>query len=586
MADGKQFPLSLIVKAVDRATGPLRKVSAEVGDLSKKVSAVGQKLTLGVSAPLAAIGTASVMAFGKFEAGMASVSTLVDTSVESIDAMGASVLDISRRVPVKIGDLTDALASARGAGVTAADQFKVLENSAKLGAAALGTTKEATMMAVGAINAFGLKGKEAEGVYNLLFQATNTGVMTLSELSTGFGSVAGTVASAGVKLDEYLASVAALTTTTRPASEAHTQMKAVLSGLTRQTDMTRAVFGKLGAKDIKGLIASSGGLVPALEKIKVVLKGDDGQMLKLLGSTEALAAALDLTGGSAGAFKGTLATMRSGVDGMSGAFEKQNRTGVATLQRLQNATEGVAISIGRVLVPVLEQLAPHLERAAAWWESLGSEGQKTIIGLAAGAAALGPTISVISNLATVVGATHKVMVFASGWAQYMWMMRASIMAGLVPSLKAASLATWKFTVALLANPVTWVVAGVMALAYAAYAIYENWEPIKTFFSELWAGVVSAFKAAWAIIAPIAENIVSVAAMPLKLIGQAGDYVFGTAPARPMLGAERAAPAPRGRQSEARVEVAFTNLPRGAAVRQPTGNTTPLDLNVGYSNMGP
>lgn len=626
---GKSFPISLIVKAVDKATAPLRQVSASIGDISKQVVSAGKALTVGVSAPLAAMAAGSVAAFGRFEAGMASVSTLVDTSVESMAEMEAGVIAVTRAVKVQpLSEMAEALASIRGAGITAADQFKVLEGSGKLAAAALGTTAEAADIATSAINAWGLKGAEAEGVYNQVFQAVNYGKMSLSQLAQGFGGVAGTVASAGVKLDEYLSSVAALTTTGLPAAEAHTQLRAVISGLTRQTELTRAVFGKLGAKDLKQLIATSGGLVPALERIKGVLKGNDTQMLNLVGSTEALNAIIGLTGNQAATQKQALDVMRSGADGLTGAFDKQARTGKASLQSLKNDLEIVAISVGRSLVPVLQQLVPVLERATAGWMALGESGQTSIIVMAGAAAALGPTITVLGNLATAFSVVSKAVVFAAGWGKYLWMMRASIMAGLVPSITAATASVWAFTTALLANPVTWVVAGIAALAGAAYLIYKNWGPIKTFFSEtwdsvvstisdalawvgenlgwtplgmlvnnwgpvkdffadLWAGVVAHFERAWERIQPIVDALKT-----------ARDFYFGGAEApavalgagaeRPMLGAAQMAPgagvlAPQ--QSETRVVVDFSGMPRGVRVAEAPGGTAPLDLSLGYGMMG-
>jgi TP901 family phage tail tape measure protein len=626
---GKSFPLSLIIKATDVATATIRKVGANAAAVAKRVTALGTALSVGVTGPLAAMGGLSIAAFSRFEAGMASVSTLVDTSVESMEAMNREVLAIGKRAPVPLKDLTDGLASARGAGVSAAEQFKVLEGSARLGVAALGSTAEAVDIATSSINAWGLKGKEAEGVYNTVFQAVNFGKMTLSQLAQGFGGVAGTVASAGVKLDEYLASVAALTTTGLPAAEAHTQLRAVISGLTRTTKESSAVFQKLGAKDLKDLIAKSGGLVPALDRIKVILKSNDASMLRLLGSTEALNAVLGLTGNQAGAFRGALDTMRSGADGVNGAFEKQNRTAAATTQRLQNTLEGIAISVGRVLVPVLEQLAPLLEQLADRWEALGTDGQTSIIALAVGAAALGPTITVLGNMAAAFGLVSRAVVFAGGWGKYLWMMRASIMSGLIPSITAAAASVWGFTAALLANPITWIVAGIVLLAGAAYLIYKNWEPIKawfqktwatiweaigptvlriwelfkdwtplgriikhwgpisTFFKGLWDSLVPMFETAWEKIKPIVDALTTVSMAPLRALMAGGRFLFGsgedaTAPA------ERVSPTPlvMRQSSEARVQVDFANLPPGARVTPAAGNTAPLDLNYGYSMVTP
>ncbi|MEQ8605188.1 MAG: hypothetical protein RIB45_17890 [Marivibrio sp.] len=68
---------------------------------------------------------------------------------------------------------------------------------------------------------------------------------------------------------------------------------------------------------------------------------------------------------------------------------------------------------------------------------------------------------------------------------------------MLPMLGSAIAATWAWTAALLANPLTWMVAGVIAgaaaIGAAAYVIYDNWEKIESFFRDLWEGVKAAFE---------------------------------------------------------------------------------------------
>ena len=51
------------------------------------------------------------------------------------------------------------------------------------------------------------------------------------------------------------------------------------------------------------------------------------------------------------------------------------------------------------------------------------------------------------------------------------------------------------------GPIGWAIGGVMALAAAAYLIYENWEPIKKFFVEVWADPLPHIKTALLAIFP-------------------------------------------------------------------------------------
>lgn len=52
----------------------------------------------------------------------------------------------------------------------------------------------------------------------------------------------------------------------------------------------------------------------------------------------------------------------------------------------------------------------------------------------------------------------------------------------------AARAVWAFTAALLANPITWIVIAVVALAVGAYLLIKNWTKVKTFFIGLWTSI--------------------------------------------------------------------------------------------------
>jgi TP901 family phage tail tape measure protein len=402
----KQVPLSIVLRMVDKASAGMKSFDEKIGKtldkISKKVVSAGKAMSTHLTLPIVGGFALATRSLATFEKGMGNVSTLIDSSTEDLGAMGKAVLAIGRRTPVALEDLTGALYEARSAGVSASDQFRVLEKSARLAVAGLGSTNEAVDLVTSSINAFGLKGEEANRVYDVIFKTAKFGKTTIAGLSRGFGSVAGTVAASNIKLDEYLASVAALTTTGLPASEAHTQLRAVIAGLTRTTDKTRIVFGKLGSKDFKDLIAKSGGLVPALGRINKLLKGNSSMTLELLGSTEALNAVIGLTGGQAAVFTDALADMRQGANAVDVAFDKQNKTMVAGMTRTKNALTSVGISVGKILAPALEKLSGWLQRATEWFEKLNPSTKEWIVHIAAVAAVVGPAVIVLGKLTAAV----------------------------------------------------------------------------------------------------------------------------------------------------------------------------------------
>lgn len=92
-----------------------------VGD---KMATVGKNLTLKVTAPILAIGTAGVTAAIDFESGMAGVRKTTNLTGEELDKMGQALRDMSKEIPVSVVELT---ALAETAGQLGIDKDHIVE---------------------------------------------------------------------------------------------------------------------------------------------------------------------------------------------------------------------------------------------------------------------------------------------------------------------------------------------------------------------------------------------------------------------------------------------------------------------------
>ena len=345
----------VIRDAVNTSNSEFDKMQNKIKNLSSDLEKVGKAATI-VGGSLMAFSAANLKLAADFSAGMTNVSTLIDTNVENFDAMKEEVLQIAKRTPVALDGLTSALYDIRSAGISANMQFEVLEKSAQLGLTGLGSTSEAVDLVTSSLNAFNLKGKEAEKLYDTIFKTVKFGKTTISGIAQGFGSVAGTVAASNIKLDDYLAAVAALTTTGQPAAQAHHQLKAAIAGMLRETDDSKKVFNALGVKSFKELIQKSGGMVNAFKAITNCVGGNESAILSLFGSTMAYNAVLGLTTKQNKAYVETLNSMRYGTSLIDEGYQKQYNTEHAMMQRLKNMSQVIGIQLGEALAPVFGKI--------------------------------------------------------------------------------------------------------------------------------------------------------------------------------------------------------------------------------------
>ena len=395
--------LQLLLSAKDRMSSPIhgavvksqkdfealqnriKNVSQTLGDIGKKALVAG--------AAIGAFATVNLNNAAAFQAQMGHVSTLVDTNIESMQKMSKQTLEIFREVPVKLEDTTGALYNIRSAGISASDSMDVLNRSAKLAIAGQGSTAEAVDLVTSSINAFNLKGKEQQRIYDVIFKAVKYGKTNISELAQGFGAVAGTVAAANIKVDEYIASVAAITTVGNPASQAHTQTKAAIAGLTRGTKDQQAIFRQLHAKDFNDLIQKSGGMVGAFSRINTAVGGNKSKLISLLGSIEAYNAFLGLVGGQHKAYVQTLTDMRFGTNAVDEAFQKESETIANQTQRFKNLSQTISIEFGNSILPVFKKTLDFAFNAVKTISDLPDSVKSAIsvssVALAGGALAFG-----------------------------------------------------------------------------------------------------------------------------------------------------------------------------------------------------
>jgi hypothetical protein len=540
----QQHPLSLIIRAVDKATGPLREVNAQIQRVTAPVRALGKSFgALGKEAGFPAIvdGFKGVgEATGKV---LSSVGALAG-KLAGLAVVGGVGLYALMRSAVDAGDKLSEMSTRVGLSADAYAQLEFAAAQADIEQEAFNSSMDAFNKGMGQAKA---------GTGKLL--------AFLEKVSPAFAQQF-----KGAKNTED-----GLKMMTRAFEKVKDPSKRAALAMAAFHDPQFGVFLGQGSKAIeafrKRFLEIAGPQQEFADRssdIDNVLRENE---TALKGARNAAALAL---------YPALTQLSKAATD-----FLSKNKDGITKW-----ATEAGAAIQKWIDGGGIDRLIAGLKDIAAVVGTVvdklgGMKGAATAVGLVMA----GPTLLSVVQLTGAIGKLGFEIVgflakssgfagWALGWVQYLWMMRASILAGLIPSLAAAGTAVWGFTAALLANPITWIVAGVAALAAGAYLVYKNWEPIKTFFADLWGTIKMVFNAP---------------GEALKTAGQFWGSFFGGSkaePSRPSLGAAAALPASTSRSTtEAKVSVDFSNLPKGARVTQDQNSSQPMNLSMGYSMVG-
>lgn len=471
MSSSDNMKINLILKAYDGLTSVVKsactqskaefdKMNKSLEDTAKKYDDIGKKSAIFGGALLGASAVNAKTA-GDFEQQMNNVSTLIDTNTESLNAMGKEVLKIGKSSPKALSDLTEGLYSIRSAGIEASEQFKVLKGSEMLSVAGLSTTAEAVDIATSAINAFNLKGKEGDRIYDMFFKVVKYGKTNISEFAQGFGATAGVVAAAKIPLDEYSASIAAMTTSGVKASIAHTQVKAAIAGLSRGSKEQMAIFNTLGAKSFSDLVVKSGGMVNAFNRINKATGGNQAKLIQLVGSVEAYNAILSLTGANNKVYLQALNDMRKGGDAISEAYAKQADGLNNQMSVIKNNIQALSIKFGTALLPVIKATGDIINKVTGLFDKM-PDGLTSFI--AVSTAGVG-AVSLFGGTALMFTANViKSLVF------------------LRKTMLAINIAAWANPALV---PIVAVTAGISALAAGAVYCYNKFEGFRNICQGLW-----------------------------------------------------------------------------------------------------
>lgn len=308
---------------------------------------------------LGALGAASVKLAVDFEQSMRNVNSIAQLPEKQFDALSESVLNLAGPTAQAPKTLADGLYDLVSSGFDAKESMKILEASAYAATAGLTTTDVSTKAVSAVLNAYKLPASQAAKVSDTLFKTVDQGVITFEDLAMNIGDTLPFAASLGVGLDEVGAATSTMTKQGLGASETFTRIRNLLQTMIKPGDDLQAAFKELGVSSGEALIKQKG-LQGALEALVGTTDGSKEAVAKLFPNIRALGGALALTGDNAKGAEGDLKALQNASGATQKAFQEQSKSVAIQFQRLSANLQVLAIRIGSVLLPPINDLLQAL----------------------------------------------------------------------------------------------------------------------------------------------------------------------------------------------------------------------------------
>ncbi len=276
--------------------------------------------------------------FMELQSGMANTNTMLRLSNAELGGLSDQLLGIAKENGIAdLTDLTKAYYDAVSAGRPELELFNQSARAARGGSASL---SESIDFSTNVLNAWSLASSKAGRVFDVAFKGVERGKTTFGLLANNIGQVASTAAAAGISLEEVIAANATFTKAGNDTGKSMTYMRGTILALNKA----------LGDGWSETMTFQEG-----LNQVVEMADGSATKLQELLGSQEAYAFAVALTGDKAAEAAKDLKEISSATGTADEAFKKQ--TGI---ENLRFQLDKLIASFNALMVKITEDFAPAL----------------------------------------------------------------------------------------------------------------------------------------------------------------------------------------------------------------------------------
>lgn len=388
--------------------------------LGTKIDAVGQtfvsagtKMTLGLTAPLLAVGTAATKSAIEFESAFTGVQKTVDATESEYAALSKGITEMSERMPQSASAIAGVMEAAGQLGVRGVQNLlDFTETMIMLGDATNLTSEEAAMSIAKVMNIFGTANEDVGRFGATVVDLGNNYATTEADIVSMTNRLAAGARIAKLTEAETLALAAAMSSVGIEAEAGGTAMTQTFNAI--ETAVAHGgkdleTFAKVAGKSatsfadmwenrpIEALQAFIGGLgnleenggnaVLVLDKLGLSGIRQSNMLKSLALASDMLAETVDTANS---AWNENVA--------LTNEANKRYQTFESQIQTFRNTLSNVGREFGQIILPYLQQFLNWIKEGLQKFRDLDDSTKNVIVRIVAFAAAIGPVLTILGSL--------------------------------------------------------------------------------------------------------------------------------------------------------------------------------------------
>lgn len=443
-------------------------VGSKIDSVGQKISSVGDSMTKGLTAPITALGAASMKSFTEVDEGMDTIIKKTGATGEALEEMQNIARDMATTIPTSFETAGAAVGEVNTRFGLMGDELSDLSTKFVQFADLNGTDVSASIDSVqAAMAAFNIESSKAGDVLDILNKAGQDSGISMDTLSNSLLSNATSLTEMGFGLESAAGLIANLEKNGVDSSAAMAGLKKAFANATAD--------GKT--------------MEEALAELESTMQSADS-------NTQAYQAALDLFGNKAGPqLAKAIQEGRLSLDEASNAVTDYGDSVSKTFEATQDPVDQFAVNMNKLklvgedivnssaplITDAMEKMAKAIQAVSDKWNSLNDGQKEAVIQIALAVAAIGPALSIIGRVVSAVGSVSSgistLIKFLPTIGAALSSVGAVITGTILPAIGAAVAAI---------IPVLPIIAAVAAAIAAVIIVVKNWGAITDWISEKWA----------------------------------------------------------------------------------------------------
>ena len=389
------------------------------------MASVGATMTSTVTKGFVSAGQAAVNVTKSFESAMSQVQATRGITIDAMEDLdGAAVNTMSayenlakqlgRETKFSATEAAEAINNMAMAGYSVQETYDALPTVLSLASAGALDLDYATQLVANGLNVMGMETKDATELADKLAITASNAYGSVSDFGEGILVAGGQAKLANMSLTDTMTALGILGDNGIAASEGGTMLRNVLKNLYTPTEQASKALEKLGVETADKATGELRDTQLVLQDLGKALDGlSEEERINVMAEifdTRTIAGANALIAASGERWD----ELSEAIDNAGGAADRMAKTQLDNMEGkltiLKSSIEGLLLSFGQLLIPVLQKVVDHIQKVVDWLNGLSDAQRETILKIAAVVAAVGPVLMILGRLIGTLGLLKPLIV--------------------------------------------------------------------------------------------------------------------------------------------------------------------------------